>query len=167
MPAHNGQPPRVKLRITRRRQQRFLEMFAETGNVSVSAEAAGISRSGVYVHRGSDDAFAKAWEEAAQVAADKLEAEAWRRGVDGVAEPLVSAGRLVCGEDGKPLFIQRYSDQLLVTLLRAHRPEKFRDRTSVELDVSDRLAERLEAARRRSLAKPETPVLDLKADEVD
>ena len=62
MPAHNGRPPRVKLRITRRRQQRFLEMFAATGNVSVSAEAAGISRSGVYVHRGLDAAFAKAWE---------------------------------------------------------------------------------------------------------
>ena len=156
-----------RLRITRRRQQRFLEMFAETGNVSVSAKAAGISRSGVYGHRELDDGFAKAWEEAEQVAADRLETEAWRRGVDGVAEPLVSAGRLVCGEDGKPLHVLRYSDQLLLALLRAHRPEKFRDRTSVELDVSDRLADRLEAARRRSLAKPETPVLELKADEVD
>ena len=38
--------------------------------------------------------FAKEWEEAEEIAADRLEAEAWRRGVEGVPEPLVSAGKL-------------------------------------------------------------------------
>jgi hypothetical protein len=101
------------------------------------------------------------------VAADRLEAEAWRRAVDGVSEPLVSAGKLVCDADGLPMVIQRYSDNLLALLLRAHGPEKFRDRTAIELDISDRLADRLEAARRRAIAKPEISVtLELKADEV-
>jgi hypothetical protein len=46
-------------------------------------------------HRQTDDAFAEAWQEAEQIAADRLEAEAWRRGVEGVPEPRVSAGKLV------------------------------------------------------------------------
>ncbi len=156
-----------RLRIAGRRTKRFLATLAESGNVTVAAQAAGVSRSGVYVQRQLDDAFAKAWEEAEEVAADRLEAEAWRRAVEGVAEPLVSAGKLVSGEDGRPMVIRRYSDNLLALLLRAHRPEKYRERTSVELDVSDRLADRLEAARRRAIAKPEAGVtLELKADEV-
>jgi hypothetical protein len=156
-----------RLRISGRRTKRFLEVLAESGIVTVAAQTAGVSRSGVYAHRQLDDAFAQAWEEAEQVAADRLEAEAWRRAVDGVSEPLVSAGKLVCDADGQPMVIQRYSDNLLALLLRAHRPEKFRDRTAIELDISDRLADRLEAARRRAIAKPETSVtLELKADEV-
>jgi hypothetical protein len=157
-----------RLRLTGRRTKRFLEVLAENGNVTIAARAAGVSRSGVYAHRQLDDAFAKAWEEAEQVAADRLEAEAWRRAVDGVSEPLVSAGKLVRDEDGRPMAIQRYSDNLLALLLRAHKPDRFRDRTSVELDVSDKLADRLEAARQRAIAaRPGTGViLELKADEV-
>ena len=156
-----------KLRLTGQRSKRFLEALAETGNVTLAARAIGFSRGGVYAHRQIDDAFAKAWEEAEEVAADRLEAEAWRRGVEGVSEPLVSAGKLVRDDDDRPMVIQRYSDQLLIALLRAHRPERFRDRTSVEFDISDRLANRLEAARRRAIAKPEAVALELTANEVD
>jgi hypothetical protein len=152
-----------KLRITGKRRQRFLDALAETGNVTLSARAAAVSRASIYEHRAADAVFAKAWEEAEQIAADRLEAEAWRRGVEGVPEPLVSAGRLVGDADGKPMFVQRYSDTLLLALLRAHKPEKFRDRTSVEFDVSDRLAERLESARQRLLTK-EGPVLVIDND---
>jgi hypothetical protein len=154
-----------KLRLTGQRSKRFLEALAETGNVTLAARAIGFSRGGVYAHRQIDDAFAKAWEEAEEVAADRLEAEAWRRGVEGVSEPLVSAGKLVRDDDDRPMVIQRYSDQLLIALLRAHRPERFRDR--VEFDISDRLANRLEAARRRAIAKPEPVTLELTTNEVD
>jgi hypothetical protein len=152
-----------KRKITARRRIRFLAALRETGNVRGACIAAAVPRTNIYAHRRADEAFAKAWEEAEQIAADRLEAEAWRRGVDGVPEPLVSAGRLVGDADGKPIFVQRYSDTLLLALLRAHKPDKFRDRTSVELDVSDRLAERLESARQRLLTK-EGPVLVIDND---
>ncbi|MGC2522851.1 MAG: hypothetical protein WA417_09475 [Stellaceae bacterium] len=71
-------------RITARRRQRFLEALAETGNVTLAARAAAVSRTSIYAHRHADDDFERAWLEAEQVAADRLEAEAWRRGVDGV-----------------------------------------------------------------------------------
>jgi hypothetical protein len=127
----SGNTRRHKFRITGRRSRRFLEALAETGNVTAAA-AAGISRGGAYDHRQIDEAFAAAWAEAEQVAADKLEAEAWRRAVDGVSEPVISMGKLVRDENDQPVTIRRYSDNLLALLLRAHRPEKFRERAPHE-----------------------------------
>ena len=108
---HTREPAVKQYRITARRRQRFLEALAETGNVTLAARAAAVSRTSIYAHRHADDDFERAWLEAEQVAADRLEAEAWRRGVDGVSEPVVSAGRLVTDAAGNPIFVQRYSDQ--------------------------------------------------------
>ena len=58
-----------------------------------------------------------------------------RRVVDGVAEPLVSGGEVVRGDDGQPLAIRRYSDTLIPALLKARRPEKFKDRAVVERTI--------------------------------
>jgi phage terminase small subunit len=148
-----------KLRLNRERQQRFVEALAATGNVSAAVKVAGTSRTRAYELRKTEQAFAMAWDEAEQVAADRLEAETWRRAVEGVEEPLVSGGKLVRDDDGQPIAVRRYSDQLLIALLRAHRPEKFRERAAVEIDISDRLADRLEAARRRAAAKAEPVVM--------
>jgi hypothetical protein len=138
---------RIKTRpITERRRQRFLAALRETGNVRGACIAAAVPRTNIYEHRHADEAFAKAWEEAEQIAADRLEAEAWRRGVDGVAEPLVSAGRLVSDQDGQPLFIQRYSDQLLLALLRAHKPDKYQDKIDHKLTGTLTLAVLVEQA---------------------
>jgi hypothetical protein len=87
----------------------------------------GTSRTRVYELRKTDAVFAGAWEEAEETAADRLEEEARRRAVEGVQEPLVSAGKIVRDDDGQPIAIRRYSDTLLIALLKAHRPEKFRD----------------------------------------
>jgi hypothetical protein len=56
------------------------------------------------------------------MAADRLREEAWRRAVDGVSEPLVSAGKLVHDDDGQPIMVKRYSDSLLQVLMKAHQP---------------------------------------------
>ena len=141
-----------RLRLTRERQERFLKALAETGIVSAAVEIAGSSRTRVYELRKRNPGFAAAWEEAEERAADALEAEAWRRAVVGVQEPLVSGGKVVRDDDGQPLAIRRYSDTLMLALLKARRPEKFKDRAVVEHDIADGLADRLEAARQRALA---------------
>jgi hypothetical protein len=141
-----------RLKLTRERRQRFLKALAETGIVSVAVEIAGTSRTRVYELRKRDASFASAWEEAEEHAADALEVEAWRRAVEGVPEPLVSSGKVVRDDDGQPLAIRRYSDNLLLALLKARRPERFKDRAVVEHDIADGLADRLEAARQRALA---------------
>ena len=149
-----------KLKLTRDRQKRFLEALAETGVVSLAAAIAGTSRTRVYELRKKNAAFAKRWEDAEERAADALEAEAWRRAVAGVPEPLVSAGKMVRDDDGQPLAIRRYSDTLMIALLKARRPNQFKDRAVIEHDISDRLADRLEAARLRALSQLAPPIID-------
>jgi hypothetical protein len=85
----------------------------------------------------SGRAFAAGWGEAEERAADALEAEAWRRAVVGVQEPLVSGGKVVRDDDGQPIAIRRYSDALMITLLKARRPDRFKDRAVVEHDITD------------------------------
>ena len=113
-----------RLKLTPARQERFLKALAETGSVTVAVSVAGISRSRCYAHRKVDTAFAAAWDEAEEVAADRLEDEARRRAIEGVPEPLVSAGKLVRDDDGQPIAVRRYSDNLLLALLKAHRPPR-------------------------------------------
>jgi hypothetical protein len=110
-----------RLKLTRDRQERFLKALADTGNVTAAVAAAGTSRTRVYELRKTDIAFAAAWDEAEEIATDRLEDEARRRAIEGVAEPLVSAGKLVRGDDGQPITVRRYSDNLLLALLKARR----------------------------------------------
>ncbi len=140
------------LKFTKERREGFLRALTETGIVSAAAGIAGITRARAYQVRQQDPVFAAAWDDAEERAADALESEAWRRAVVGVPEPLVSAGKVVRDDDGQPLATRRYSDNLLIALLKARRPEKFKDRQVVEHDIADGLADRLEAARQRALA---------------
>src|SRR5215469_13250151 len=113
-----------RLKLTKEIQQRFLEALAETGSVSTATAAAGTSRTRAYELRKADPIFASAWQEAEEVAVDRLEDEARRRALQGVPEPLVSAGKLVRDDEGKPISVRRYSDNLLLALLKAHRPPR-------------------------------------------
>jgi hypothetical protein len=136
--------------LNRHRQWRatFLTHLGRIGVVSTAAEAAGLSRNAVYEHRTKDKDFAAAWDDALQRAADVLEAEAFRRAVEGVERHVVQKGAVVfvgVDKDGRvlpdgdpafvrmvPLIEREYSDQLLTLKLKAARPEKFRDHHHVE-----------------------------------
>ena len=111
-----------KLKLTEACQQRFIKALSKTGSVTKAAALAGTSRTRVYELRKVDPVFAAAWEEAEEMAADELEDEARRRAVEGVPEPLVSGGKLVRDDDGQPIMVRRYSDNLLVALMKARRP---------------------------------------------
>lgn len=127
----------------------MLVALAETGNVRLAAEAAGIHRATHYRWLDEDPKYALAVSDAMENAADLLEAEAKRRAVEGVAEPLVSAGKLVT-------TVQRYSDTLLIFLLKGARPEKYRERVSVVTeDAVDAEIRRLSAIVARRAATSE------------
>jgi hypothetical protein len=110
--------------LTKARREHFLQALAGTGSVTAAVTMSGTSRSRVYDLRKADPTFAADWDEAEEIAADRLEDVARRRAVDGVPEPLVSAGKIVRDDDGQPMAIRRYSDALLLALLRAHRPPR-------------------------------------------
>lgn len=106
----------------------FLAHLAESGNVKASCRKAGVSRQTAYLHRAQDDEFAQAWEHALTVATSLLEDEAWRRAVRGVSEPVYFKGDKVGS-------VRRYSDTLLIFLLKAHNPQKYRERLDINANI--------------------------------
>lgn len=105
--------------MTQQQKEHFTAHLAETGNVTSSAEAAGVARSVVYEWRKQDKEFARKWEEALAIAVDSLTLEARRRALEGVEE--------IRYFQGEPIgSIRKYSDQLLMFLLRAYDPKTFR-----------------------------------------
>lgn len=107
------------------RRQRFLRLLAELGTVTAAAAGAGISRDTAYRWKAEEPEFAAAWADAEEQAADDMEAEARRRAMAGVNEPVYQGGKKVGA-------VRRFSDTLLIFLLKGARPEKFRERVSAE-----------------------------------
>ena len=114
----------------KRRKRIFLMALAETGIVSFAAARAGWNVSSTHYHRKRDEAFAAAFDEALEVAADRLELAAVQRAVHGTLKPVWDRG----GKERDPGIVGYetvYSDPLLALLLKARRPEKFRERHDV------------------------------------
>jgi hypothetical protein len=123
-------------RTARHARAQFLEELARRGIVSDACKAAGVARRTAYEWRAADTVFAAAWDEALDQAVDTMEREAHRRAVEGVEEPVIGRVErdrdgILTDEDGNPLYIRKYSDSLLTTMLKANRPEKYRERTDV------------------------------------
>jgi hypothetical protein len=83
-------------------RQPFLDALAQHGNVSRAAKVARISRNHLYRARHDDPDFAAQWDAAKD------------RGLDSL-------------EDVANARARKDSDTLLIFLLKAHRPEKYRD----------------------------------------
>lgn len=115
----------------------FLEAFAQLGTISHAAEVAGINRSTHYLWMEQDPDYRAAYREAEQKAIEALEREARRRAIEGVEEPVYHQGRVVGG-------VQKYSDTLLIFLLKGARPDKYRERVDLTVDIR-REAERIAA----------------------
>jgi len=107
----------------------FLEALAATGNVSEACRQAKLHRQTVYHRRHNYESFALLWQEAEDIAADALEAEARRRAIEGWDEPVFYQGV----QTG---VIRKYSDALLQTLLKGWRPERYKDRQQVDFSGS-------------------------------
>jgi hypothetical protein len=112
-------------------KETFLAEFRISANVTIAACKANISRQTVYTWLEQDEAFSLRYRQAEAESTERLEAEAWRRAVEGVEEPIVSSGKLVYGEDGQPLTVRKYSDTVLLALLKARKPERYKDRVDV------------------------------------
>ena len=107
----------------------FLEVFSRTGNITTACEelapkygtSAAALRTMVMEYREILDGFAERFDFANDMSADRLEAEALRRAVDGVEETVYQAGTPVG-------TTRKYSDSLLMFLLKARRPAVYRER---------------------------------------
>jgi len=103
----------------------FLEDLARTGNVSLAVQACTVCRRTLETWRKNDPEFAEAWEDAVDTATELLEGEARRRAFEGWDEPVFRQEKQVG-------VIRKYSDILLIFLLKALKPNKYRDQATLE-----------------------------------
>lgn len=138
-------------------EKAFLAALSDTGNVRAACRAAEVGRTTVYDGLSRWPDFAADFRRAEAEAADLLELEARRRAHDGVDEPVIYRGELTgvwvspSGEtvsEGTPgarqipLTVKKYSDTLLIFLLKGALPKKYRDNMTVDLK---RLADEVES----------------------
>ena len=103
----------------------FLAAFEVSANVAQACRVVGWSRANAYKHRANDPEFAKLWLAAEDVAVDALALEARRRAFEGTVEDVYHQGQVV----GQKV---NHHDTLLMFLMKAHRPELYRDNFSIE-----------------------------------
>ena len=121
--------------IANAKKNKFLNALAKYGSIKTAALEAGIDRTTHYTWM-DDEAYKKAYERARQIAADALEEEARRRAVEGYI-----------GKDG----VREYSDKLLIALLKANFPDRYKERmeSKVELSGAVGIVDALKEARER------------------
>jgi hypothetical protein len=109
---------------TTKKRAKFLRLLEQTGNVSKASLLSCLGRRYLYHYRENDERFAAAWDAAIEKSMDVLEEEARRRAFNGTPEPVFYQGS-VCGT------VLRYSDSLLMFLLKGGKPDKYADRKQV------------------------------------
>lgn len=108
-------------------KQRYLEYLARLGTSTGAMKAAGITHYHLYRWREDDLEFSVLERQARDVMADTLEQEAIRRAWKGVKKPVYQGGFLAG-------YVTEYSDALLQFMLKAMRPEKYRERADVTVN---------------------------------
>jgi len=112
-------------------RERFLQLYAERGTMVECCRLAGLSYNAVQHAIERDPDFKARYIEAEQAVLEKLEREAMRRAVEGtvIRSRKFWHGELV-GEDVRT----EYSDNLLMLLLRAKAPERYRDNSLITIN---------------------------------
>ncbi len=100
------------------RQRAFLNAYTETATLTRAEALSGVSRKSHDRWRKTDAEYAKCFEFAQECACDMIEDEVRRRAVHGWDQPIYYRGRKVG-------TIRRYSDNLLLALLRAFKPDRY------------------------------------------
>lgn len=109
------------VRIRQQKKQAFLASFTVMGNISAACREAGINRDTYRYWMEHDETFGFYVAQANQAATEHLEETAYRRAVEGSQKAVYQGGELV-GHHTET------SDTLLIFLLKARAPEKYRDR---------------------------------------
>ena len=126
---------------TKAKVEAFMTALAETCNVTLAAQAAGMSLTGAYAKRKKDAAFRAGWAEAIAGAYQRLELALLDRALNGTE-------KVVTRRDGSEERMRDYSNSVALTLLRMHRDtasEVLEQPSDEEVaEVRQRLVEKLE-----------------------
>jgi hypothetical protein len=101
------------------RRAAFLAAYRETASLRAAAEAVGVEEARHHQWLQHDAAYREAFASVQNEVVDNLQDQALERAVAGWVEPVFYRGRQ-CGT------IRHYSDRLLMLMLKASKPEKYR-----------------------------------------
>lgn len=140
-------------------QEAFLTAYAQTGIITSAAQSANVSRQCVYEWQEHDEAFSLRFHEAEATANDVLRAEIFRRGHEGVEEPVYQLAKFVG-------TVRKYSDTLLIFEAKRRMPE-YRDKHDVNISGSlevKKAADEFDALldsliERSATARPQDPAI--------
>jgi len=116
-------------------QEQFLHSLSKLPHVSVACEAAHINRTTAYRHKERNKRFAVKWDEALKTALNTMEASVWKRGAYGVKRNV-----WMKDENGKPVKVDEiveYDTTAAIFMLKAHDPQKYRERYVAEVVGKD------------------------------
>jgi len=111
-------------------KRRFLELYMLTAHIGKTCAILGMCNRTLGHWRNNDEQFAADFEAADKIALYTLEDEAVRRAAFGVEKPVYQSGKLAG-------YTREYSDTLMVVLLKARAPHKYKERFSGELTGAD------------------------------
>lgn len=114
--------------------------YAEAGTITEAAQIADIDRTSHYRWLRDDPTYAERFKDAHEQSVERLEQEARRRAAQGWDEPVYHKGKVVG-------HVRKFSDTLLIFLLKGAAPEKYKDRVQndVKLDTGDLTPEQAES----------------------
>lgn len=116
---------KMSKRALERKQDRFLASFELTGIKTRAARDAKTSLKTVNKWLKEDPVFSARYALAEEAAIDAAEEELRRRAIEGVDHPVTHQGEITD-------TYKKYSDNLLMFMLKGARPEKYRDNVSVQ-----------------------------------
>lgn len=125
-----------RTRWTPKTREAFLDALAAGLTVREACHASGLGRTRLYELRAEDVGFAADWDRAEAEGTEVLEQEARRRAVEGVDEPVFHRGEVVGA-------VRKYSDTLLIFLLKGRKPEVYRDNVHVTRELDEAAIEAL------------------------
>ena len=130
----------------------FLEALAESCNVKLAAQMAGVSTSRAYSLRDQDASFRAGWERALATGFAQLEMMLLERALHGVEKK-------VTANNGTVTVMREYSDRVALALLRMHREQAALADEDVDngewQEARDRIVARLQRIRERDAEKEE------------
>jgi hypothetical protein len=138
---------------TKAKADRFIEVLADTCNVTLAAKAIERSVANVYRQREKNASFRASWDAALAMGYARLELMMLERALHGVEKKLIA-------RDGTTTVMREYPDRVALTLLRMHRETVAIAGERVERDeydeAYDRIIARLDRLRERDQGEVET-----------
>lgn len=140
---------------TQDKADKFVEVLADSCNVSLAARAVGRSVGNVYIQRSKDAGFRAAWDQALSIGYARLEMMMLERALHGVE-------KAVTLKSGESRIMREYNDRVALALLRHHRDSVSAYETEVDGEQYDeaceRIIDRLARLRERDMERAEGPV---------